>query len=246
MGGVVEAFVSGVEVRSPSVQCRIDPSGATQIISTHDQVLGGAGGQIYLGCTFPAESSCCSGLNEAAQRVTDVLAKEGVVGRFGIDFVSTRVHNEWAHHAIEINIRKGGTTHPYLTLQLLTDGTYDPTIGLFRSATGRICYYVASDNLCNQAYTGLTPDVVISAAQRAGLLFDSSDESGVVFHMLGALGEFGKVGAVCIAPTRAAARALFAEVLAMLGREANRVAASPAGRYVRGPGCMSESTLSER
>lgn len=246
LGGIVESFVSGVEVRSPSVQCRIDPSGATQIISTHDQVLGGASGQIYLGCTFPAEPSCCPGLHEAARRVTEVLAKEGVVGRFGIDFVSTRENDEWTHHAIEINLRKGGTTHPYLTLQLLTDGAYDAEAGVFRSATGRACFYVASDNLCNQAYAALTPDLVISATERAGLRFDSATESGVVLHMLGALSEFGKLGAVCIAPTRAGAQALFAEMIATLEREADRVAVGSASSSVRASGCMSQSTLSER
>jgi hypothetical protein len=219
MGGIVEAFVSGAEVRSPSAQCRIDPSGATQIISTHDQILGGASGQVYLGCTFPAEPSCCPGLHDAAHRVTDVLAREGVVGRFSIDFVSTRLHDEWHHHAIEINLRKGGTTHPFLTLQLLTDGSYDETTGLFHTPAGRPCFYVASDNLHDAAYTALTPDLVISAAKRGGLEFDSVTESGVVFHLLGTLSEYGKLGAVCIAPTREHAQALLAETLAMLRRE---------------------------
>jgi hypothetical protein len=45
MGGIVECFVEGTEVRSPSVQCRIDPLGEVTIISTHDQVLGGPHGQ---------------------------------------------------------------------------------------------------------------------------------------------------------------------------------------------------------
>ena len=220
MGGIVEAFVVGTEVRSPSVQCRIDPSGATQIISTHDQVLGGASGQVYLGCKFPAELSCGPGLHAAARRVTDVLASEGVVGRFGIDFVSTRVHNEWRHYAIEINIRKGGTTHPFLTLQLLTDGTYDSATGHFRSKSGRPCFYVASDNLCDPSYATLTPDRVISAAARRGLAFDSATERGVVFHLMGALREYGKVGAVCIGPTREDAQHLFATTVAMLTREA--------------------------
>jgi len=220
MGGIVEAFVVGAEVRSPSVQCRIDPSGATQIISTHDQVLGGASGQVYLGCKFPAEQSCCPGLHAAARRVTDVLASEGVVGRFGIDFVSTRVDNEWRHYAIEINIRKGGTTHPFLTLQLLTDGTYDSGTGLFRSKAGRPCFYVASDNLCDPTYTALTPHRVIASAAGCGLAFDPDTERGVVFHLMGALQEYGKVGAVCIAPTREDAQDLFARTITMLRREA--------------------------
>jgi len=224
LGGIVEAFVSATEVRSPSVQCRIDPSGATQIISTHDQVLGGASGQVYLGCTFPADPSCCPGLHAAARRVTDVLASDGVMGRFGVDFVSTRVHNEWRHHAIEINIRKGGTTHPFLTLQLLTDGTYDSATGLFWTKAGRPCFYVASDNLCDRSYTALTPQRVISAAARLGLAFHPGTERGVIFHLMGALQEFGKLGAVCIGRTREDAQDLFTETIAMLGREASLMA----------------------
>jgi hypothetical protein len=220
MGGIVEAFVVGAEVRSPSVQCRIDPSGATQIISTHDQVLGGASGQVYLGCTFPAELSCCPGLHAAARRVTEVLANDGVVGRFGIDFVSTRVHNEWQHYAIEINIRKGGTTHPFLTLQLLTDGAYDSTTGVFRSKSGRPCFYVASDNLCDPSYAALSPDRVIASAARRGLAFDPNTERGVVFHLMGALRDYGKLGAVCIGRTREDAQELFAKTIAMLNGEA--------------------------
>ena len=218
LGGIVEAFVDGEEVRSPSVQCRIDPLGTVQIISTHDQVLGGSTGQIYLGCTFPAEKAGCAGLHDAARRVAAVLARDGVVARFGIDFVSTRSQGEWHHHAIEINLRKGGTTHPYLTLQLLTDGTYDAATGIYRSATGRPCYYVASDNLCDPGYAELAPELVISEARRAGLLFDNTTERGVVFHMLGALTEFGKLGAVCIAPTRDGARELFDDTVALLQR----------------------------
>ena len=227
MGGIVEAFVEAEEVRSPSVQCRIDPLGAIQIISTHDQVLGGSTGQVYLGCTFPAEAACYTGLHDAARRVAAVLARDGVVARFGIDFVSTRSHGEWRHYAIEINLRKGGTTHPYLTLQLLTDGTYDASTGIYRSGTGRPCFYVASDNLCDPAYTQLTPELLISEAGRAGLLFDHVRERGVVFHMLGALAEFGKLGAVCIAPTRAAARELFDDTVALLERCASGLAEVP-------------------
>jgi hypothetical protein len=225
MGGIVEAFVDGTEVRSPSAQCRIDPLGAIQIISTHDQVLGGSTGQVYLGCTFPAEASCSVGLHDAARRVAAVLAGDGVVARFGIDFVSTRCGDGWRHYAIEINLRKGGTTHPYLTLQLLTDGSYDPATGLFHSDTGEPRFYVASDNLCDPAYAALTPEALIAATRRAGLQFEHTTQTGVVFHLMGALAEFGKVGAVCIAPTREGARTLFDATVALLGRESARAIA---------------------
>ena len=43
----------------------------------------------------------------------------------------------WASpaYAIELNLRKGGTTHPYLTLQFLTDGVYDAQRALFLTPT---------------------------------------------------------------------------------------------------------------
>ena len=40
-GGIVEERVSGLEVRSPSVQLRVTPLGEVELLSTHDQLLGG-------------------------------------------------------------------------------------------------------------------------------------------------------------------------------------------------------------
>ena len=54
-GGIVEELISGVEIRSPSVQLRVTPTGEVELLSTHDQVLGGPSGQSYLGCRFPAD-----------------------------------------------------------------------------------------------------------------------------------------------------------------------------------------------
>jgi len=38
------------------VQLRITPLGAVDLLSTHDQLLGGPSGQSYLGCVFPADT----------------------------------------------------------------------------------------------------------------------------------------------------------------------------------------------
>ena len=54
-GGIVEERVVGDELRSPSVQMRVTPLGEVEVLSTHDQVLGGPSGQSYLGCRFPAD-----------------------------------------------------------------------------------------------------------------------------------------------------------------------------------------------
>ena len=47
MGAIAEAFIEGREKRSPSAQYRVEPDGTLDMISTHDQVLGGPSGQIY-------------------------------------------------------------------------------------------------------------------------------------------------------------------------------------------------------
>jgi hypothetical protein len=126
-GGIVEERITGVELRSPSVQLRVTPFGEVELLSTHDQVLGGPSGQSYLGCSFPADFGYAKKISADAQRIGDRLAREGVLGRFAIDFVVVRSGDgSWTPYAIELNLRKGGTTHPFFTLQFLTDGRYDP------------------------------------------------------------------------------------------------------------------------
>src|ERR1041385_2835800 len=51
--GVVEERIMGEEFRSPSVQLSVTPLGKVELLSTHDQLLGGPSGQSYLGCVFP-------------------------------------------------------------------------------------------------------------------------------------------------------------------------------------------------
>ena len=219
MGGIVEEFLEGDEVRSPSVQCRVDPLRRACVISTHDQLLGGPSGQIYLGCTFPADTAYSASVHDAGIRVARQLACEGVIGRFGVDFVSVRKGDSWTTTAIEINLRKGGTTHPFLMLQYLTDGLYDPSTTTYRTATGRACYYYASDNLQSDAYLGLTPGDLIDIAVDNDLHFDAAAQEGVVFHLIGALSEFGKLGTVCIGDSRESAERFFHDTVAVLNRE---------------------------
>jgi hypothetical protein len=222
MGGIVECWVEGEEVRSPSVQCRINPMGEAAIVSTHDQVLGGPSGQIFLGSSFPADAEYSRDIKEAGQRVGKVLKERGALGRFAIDFISVRREGRWEHAAIEINLRKGGTTHPYLILRFLTDGTYDPEDGLYCTPTAKPCYYYASDNLQSPAYKGLTPDDLIDIAVNNGLHFDGASQQGVVFHLIGALSQYGKLGTVCIGDSHESALKFYRDTVAVLDREAQR------------------------
>jgi hypothetical protein len=163
-GGVVEerVGVGADEVRSPSVQLRITPLGKVELLSTHDQMLSG---QSYLGCIFPADPAYAAAITRDAARVGDLLRDAGVIGRFALDFVVTRARSSapWETYAIEINLRKGGTTHPFLTLQFLTGGTYDPASAVFATPNGRKKFLVASDMSTRRVF-GATRRTIFSTS----------------------------------------------------------------------------------
>ena len=219
--GVVEERIMGEEFRSPSVQLRVTPLGAVELLSTHDQLLGGPSGQSYLGCMFPADTSYAPAITQEAAKVGRRLAKEGVIGRFALDFVVVRSKaGPWDPYAIEVNLRKGGTTHPFLTLQFLTDGTYDPQSAIFTAPSGQQKFFVASDHVESPHYRTLTPDDLFDIVARHGLHFDQTRQTGVVFHMMSALGEFGRTGLTAVGNSHEEAKATYARALAILDEEA--------------------------
>ncbi len=220
MEGVVEQFVEGKDKQSPSSQARVNAIGEAQAISTHDQVLGGPSGQVFLGCTFPADATYRMEVQEAGMRVARVLAGKGVMGRFATDFVSVRdEQGRWVHYAIEVNLRKGGTTHPFLTLRFLTDGHYDVGSGEFLTQVGKSKSYFASDTLQHEKYVGLMPDDLLDIAIYHDLHFHHATERGVAFHLMGALSEFGKLGMVCIGDNPQQAAFLYRKTVSVLNRE---------------------------
>lgn len=219
MEGIVEAFVEGEEKVSPSVQCRINPLGEVDIISTHDQVLAGESGQVFIGAHFPAAPDYRTEIAAMAKAIANELKNEGVLGRFSIDFISVKENDAWKHYAIEINLRKGGTTHPFLMLQFLTNGMYDEATGLFETPNKQQLYYFASDNLQQDDYKGLTPQDLIDIAMFHGLHFDGAAQKGVMFHMIGALSQFGKMGIVCIGSSPQEAYSFYTRTIEVLNAE---------------------------
>lgn len=220
MQGIVEEFIEGADKQSPSAQCRVNALGLPQVISTHDQVLGGPSGQVFVGCRFPADDSYRMEIQESAALIATELAERGVIGRFGIDYVSVpKAGGGWDHYAIEVNLRKGGTTHPFLTLKFLTDGTYDQDTGLFYSQSGRPKYYFATDTIQSDRYIGLRPDDLIDISVFHKLHFHGPTERGVVFHLIGALSQFGKLGVVAIGDNRRQADFLYKQTLQVLDEE---------------------------
>ncbi len=221
MGGVAEEFLEAGEKLSPSAQLRIGPHGEVEPISTHDQILGGPSGQVFLGCRFPARDDYRRCIQDLGLRIGAVLAREGAVSRFGVDFLVYRDQpaQEWRTAALEINLRMGGTTHPYLALQFLTGGRLDRESGLFLSPGGHAKYYKATDNLFSERYRGLLPEDLVDILTVNKLHYSHNSESGVLFHLIGALSEFGKLGVTAIANSPGQVDALYAHTLEVLDRE---------------------------
>ena len=222
-GGIVEERITGTALTSPSVQMRARPDGSVELLSTHDQLLGGASGQRYLGCIFPADPAYAAAIAEPAMVIGRHLAGLGVLGRFAVDFVTVRDEDgAWTPYAIELNLRKGGTTHPFLILQFLTDGSYDGERGVYLTASGHPKHLVATDHLEDDRLKALTIDDLFDIVARHGLHFDQARKTGVVLHLLSCLTECGRVGFTAVGDTAADAWELYEEAQAVLLREAER------------------------
>jgi hypothetical protein len=214
-GALVEAWLEGGEaVRSPSVQGMIHPGGhgrpgEVEVLSSHEQVLGGGNGQTYLGCQFPAADAYRVELLRHGRAVGEALAAEGALERYAVDFIARRFGERWDLQAIEVNLRQGGTTHPYMALNAITSGRMHPADGLYRSPTGSPLFYRATDNLCDPRLQGLLPIDLIDIVAEAGLHYDPAQLRGSVFHLLGCLSEFGKLGMTCIGRSTAEAEAVY-------------------------------------
>lgn len=222
MGGIVETFIEGKDKQSPSVQCRINPLGQSEIISTHDQVLGGKDDQVFLGAHFPAHQDYAVEIGNIGKVLSEALQKQGVMGRFGVDFISVKDNNKWQHYAIEINLRKGGTTHPFLMLQFLTNGIYNYQEGAYYTPQQQKRYYFCLDNLYDKTLEGLTPYDLIDIAICNNLFYDASTQEGVTFHLMGALSQYGKIGLVCIGDSRESSQAYYQKTVEILKYEGSK------------------------
>ena len=225
MGGIVEAWVEAEEVESPSVQMQVHPDGGLEVISTHDQVLGGSTGQAYLGCRFPAAQGYRTVILEEARKIGEVLARRGALGRFGVDFVVLRDGGgPWRPYAVEINLRMGGTTPPFMALEFLAGGRLDPDTGLYVAADGKPKFYYATDNLKSPAYRGLLPDDLLDLMVEYGIHFRHQGLKGVLFFMIGALSQYGKLGVTAIGDSMDEAEGLYEKTQDILDRIAGATA----------------------
>jgi hypothetical protein len=233
-GAIVEEFLVAAAVESPSVQLRVTPLGDVQLLSSHDQLLGGLDGQSYMGAVFPANPDYSRLISRDAAVIGRRLAREGVLGRFAVDFIVLKnAAGEWESYAIEINLRKGGTTAPYLILQFLTDGHYDADSGVFRTAEGQPRYYVASDHVESKEYRRFNTARLFDIVSVHGLHYNHADETGVVMHMMSDVGELGRLGVTAIGRSPEDAQRIYSEFVAVLDAEAGILASTGRADAVR-------------
>jgi hypothetical protein len=169
---------------------------------------------------LPASEPYRRAIQESARAIGRVLARQGVVSRFGVDFFAGQTPGgTWETFALEINLRIGGTTHPFLALQFLTGGQLDAESGTFTSPAGRPKFYRSTDNLQSPSYRGLCPDDLIDLMTVNRLHYSHGTESGALFHMIGALSQYGKVGLTAIGSSPEEADAIYANAISVLDRE---------------------------
>ena len=88
-----------------------------------------------------------------------------------------------------------------------------PHAGLFRAPDGTTRHYVATDYLASPRLPALADGALFELEDRLRL---ESDGTGVVFHMLSALGELGRMGMTVIGSTAADAQERFEDAQRIL------------------------------
>ena len=173
-----------------------------------------------MGCRFPASHEYAGLLGRYGRAIGEVLTELGAVGRFSADFAAARRDDEswgWDVYALEVNLRKGGTTHPYAALRHLAPGRYDADSGRWVTPDGSVRCYESTDNLVDPAWVGRPPADVIERIADAGLHFDLESQVGVVLHMLSCLAVDGRVGLTAVGTSPDHAAFLFRQAASVLG-----------------------------
>lgn len=215
-GGALEEFVAGDPC---SVQVRVAGNDVA-VVATHDELTGGQDGQTYVASRMPAHPRVTAPLAEAGVRIGKRLAELGVVGRFDVDFLASPKGGDSlvTLYALDINLRKGHTTLPIRTLQLLSGGSYDAQAGVFRSGvgTGQTLCYRSSDNFGAGQLYGMLPRDLLEIISASGLHYSSATQTGALFHMLGAMSERGSTGITAIGQSHEQADEVYDTVLRKL------------------------------
>ena len=177
------------------------PLGEVELLSTHDQLLGGPSGQSYLGCRFPADFAYAARDHRGGREDRRAARARGRARPLRRRLRRRRAtpRGDWTPYAIELNLRKGGTTHPFLTLQFLTDGALRPGHGaVHRPERPREAPRRDRPPRVASCCAGSPIDDLFDIVVRHRLHFDQARQTGVVFHMMSALSELGRIGLTAV------------------------------------------------
>ena len=127
----------------------------------------------------------------------------------------------WTPYAIELNLRKGGTTHPFLTLQFLTDGRYDADTGAVPDARGAGRSTSSRPTTWSHSSSGAEHRRPLRHRGPARPALRPVAPGRVVFHMISCLTEHGRVGLTAVGDTPAEAEARYRRAERILLEEAS-------------------------
>ena len=232
LGVIAETVLVGNDLSSPSVQAIIEPQDmgnhTVRLLSTHEQILNG---QTYNGCINPARESYREKIIQYTRKIGIELSNHGIVGHFAVDYLATSKHimndkNKWDVQAIEINLRQGGTTHPYSTMALLCGGKSDKN-GIFRISDGEMRCYMATDDYNDDRLENMSPAEMIAFIQNkrddyaANVAWNNNTKTGVVFHLLSFV-SLGKIGFTAIGNSEEVSAVLFEQAVLLLKKVAEK------------------------
>lgn len=201
-GGIIEVFLEGDNFYSPSSQGYIHPNLKVELLATHEQVLDKSGMK-FLGCRFPAPADIRDHIAEWTKEIGSELSQIGVIGFFSVDYiVYENEKGEEEIKVIEINIRQGGTTHPYQTAKLVTNAKFNDAKGILESSNGNPVHYFANDNFCLENLKHSAPKNLIGHLEKKNVLFNPRSQKGAVLHMLNSMSRFGKIGYTVIGSSK--------------------------------------------
>ena len=196
-GAVVELFLDDEIIASPSAKMWIGTDGDVSCLATHDQILRNS---IYLGCRFPADSAHRRQVRQTALMIGRQCAREGWRGIVSIDFLVTKSPGDTGKTelwAIEINARKGATTHPYFWARMLTGAAYDAENDMLH-VNGRPIVYQTAEYVASSLFSKISEQEVLRMIEDAGLGYDPRNKEGVFVHMLSCVRIHKKIGITAI------------------------------------------------
>ena len=159
--------------------CGCCPAAAVELLSTHDQLLGGASGQSYLGCVFPADPGYARLITQHAETIGAPARGDGrprpVRGRLRggprrrgrLDAVRDRAEPAQGRH------------HPPVPDPAVPHRRpLRPRHALFLTPRGHEKHLVATDHLESDLLRALVPADLFDIVARHGLHFDQSRQDG--------------------------------------------------------------------